>query len=498
MAKTPPATPRSTTSEGGPARSPLTRLRRIERSHWLYIAVIVAVGAGIVVGLTAPDVAVQLKPIGTAFVSLISMMIAPVIFCTIVLGVGSIAKAATVGKVGGLALGYFIAMSTFALAIGLVVGNLMHPGEGLMVGSTGYEAPASEEAGGTAGFLLGIIPETLVSSLTSGSILQTLFVALLVGFALQRMGTRGATILEGVRNLQVLVFRILAMIMWVAPIGAFGAIAAVVGETGIAAIVALGTLMVAFYVTCVVFVAGVLGTILKLVTGINIFRVMRYLGREYLLIVSTSSSEVALPRLIAKMEHLGVSKPVVGITVPTGYSFNLDGTAIYLTMASLFIANAMGTPLSVGEQLSLLLFMMIASKGAAGVTGAGIATLAGGLQAHRPDLVDGVGVIVGIDRFMSEARALTNFTGNAVATLLVGTWTRQVDREQIERVLSGRSPFDESTMNADGHGDASHAAADGAGAPAATDEATGDAPRDRISTDTVRTIVGHDDRVGRR
>jgi aerobic C4-dicarboxylate transport protein len=457
-----------TTTTGG-----VRTRRRIDRSHWLYIAVIVAVAAGILVGLVAPDVAVQLKPIGTAFVSLISMMIAPVIFCTIVLGVGSIAKAATVGKVGGLALGYFIAMSTFALAIGLVVGNLVHPGEGLMVGSTGYEAPVSEEAGGTAGFLLGIIPETLVSSLTSGSILQTLFVALLVGFALQRMGSRGATILEGVRNLQVLVFRILAMIMWVAPIGAFGAIAAVVGETGVAAIVALGTLMIAFYITCILFVAVVLGTLLKLVTGVNIFRLMRYLGREYLLIVSTSSSEVALPRLIAKMEHLGVSKPVVGITVPTGYSFNLDGTAIYLTMASLFIANAMGTPLSVGEQISLLLFMMIASKGAAGVTGAGIATLAGGLQAHRPDLVDGVGVIVGIDRFMSEARALTNFTGNAVATVLVGTWTKQIDAERVETVLSGRAPFDEATMNADGHGADGHDASRPLVADAA---AAGEAP----------------------
>jgi len=523
------------TGRAGPARSPLARLRRIDRSHWLYIAVIVAVAAGILVGLAAPEAARALKPIGTGFVSLISMMIAPVIFCTIVLGVGSIAKAATVGKVGGLALGYFIAMSTFALGIGLVVGNLVHPGEGLMTGGTGYEAPASEEAGGTAGFLLGIIPDTLVSSLTSGSILQTLFVALLVGFALQRMGSRGQTVLDGIRNLQVLVFRILAMIMWIAPLGAFGAIAAVVGETGISAIVALGTLMLAFYVTCVVFVAGVLGLVLRLVTGINIVKVMRYLGREYLLIVSTSSSEVALPRLIAKMEHLGVSKPVVGITVPTGYSFNLDGTAIYLTMASLFIANAMGTPLDVGEQLSLLLFMMIASKGAAGVTGAGIATLAGGLQAHRPDLVDGVGVIVGIDRFMSEARALTNFTGNAVATLLVGTWTREIDRARVDVVLRGDDPFDESTMSGDGHGDhaeAAHTVAEEAGAAGAADEAatgrdpravgaapagaegtaddagarSGDADRpassrgtdDRVSTDAVRTIVGEDFRVGRR
>jgi aerobic C4-dicarboxylate transport protein len=239
--------------------------------------------------------------------------------------------------------------------------------------------------------------------------------------------------------------------MWLAPIGAFGAIAAVVGQTGVQAIISLATLMLAFYITCIVFIVVVLGTLLKFVTGVNIFRLMRYLAREYLLIFSTSSSEVALPRLIAKMEHLGVAKPVVGITVPTGYSLNLDGTAIYLTMAALFVAEALGTPLSIGEQISLLVFMIIASKGAAGVTGAGLATLAGGLQSHRPDLVEGVGLIVGIDRFMSEARALTNFTGNAVATVLIGTWTREIDKDQVEQVLSGAFPFDEVTMDED-HG----------------------------------------------
>ena len=242
--------------------------------------------------------------------------------------------------------------------------------------------------------------------------------------------------------------------MWVAPIGAFGAIAGVVGETGVQAIVSMATLMIAFYLTCVLFIVVVLGGLLKAVTGINIFRLMKYLGREYLLIFSTSSSEAALPRLIAKMEHVGVSKPVVGVTVPTGYSFNLDGTAIYLTMAALFVASAMGSPLAIGEQISLLVFMIIASKGAAGVTGAGLATLAGGLQSHRPDLVDGVGIIVGIDRFMSEARALTNFTGNAVATLLIGKWTREIDLVQVERVLSGQDRFDESTMAAHSHGTA--------------------------------------------
>ena len=236
------------------------------------------------------------------------------------------------------------------------------------------------------------------------------------------------------------------------PVGAFGAIAAVVGATGIAALKSLAVLMLGFYTACVLFVFVILGTLLWLVARINIFSLFKYLAREFLLIVATSSSESALPRLIAKMEHIGVSRSTVGVVVPTGYSFNLDGTAIYLTMASLFIANAMGDPLSVGEQVSLLLFMMIASKGAAGVTGAGLATLAGGLASHRPELTDGVGLIVGIDRFMSEARAVTNFAGNAVATLVIGTWTRSVDHDQVSLVLAGGDPFNEETMVDDGHG----------------------------------------------
>lgn len=254
-----------------------------------------------------------------------------------------------------------------------------------------------------------------------------------------------------VKQLQILVFRILGMILWLAPIGAFGAIAAVVGKTGFAAIVSLGVLMIAFYITCAVFIFAILATMLWAVARINILSLMKCLGREYLLIVGTSSSESALPRLFAKMEHLGVFKPVVGITVPTGYSFNLDGTAIYLTMASLFIAAGMGMPMSIPEQIGLLVFMVVASKGAAGVTGAGLATLAGGLQAFRPDLVNGVGVIVGIDRFMSEGRAITNFTSNAVATVLMGTWVKEFDKDQARAVLAGQRPFDESTMTGDGH-----------------------------------------------
>jgi aerobic C4-dicarboxylate transport protein len=426
---------------------------RRDRTHLLYIAVVVAVAIGIFIGLVWPEFGKELKPLGTGFVNLIKMMISPIIFCTIVIGVGSVAKAAKVGRVGSLAIVYFLVMSTVALIIGLIVGNILHPGEGLNLTPDVAEAGQKQvaESEGTVDFLLGIIPTTLVSAFTEGSVLQTLLVALLAGFALQALGPKGEPLLRGVSHIQRWVFRILAMIMWAAPIGAFGAIAAVVGETGVDALKSLAIIMIGFYLTCLIFVFGILSTLLWMVARMNILQLFKYLSREFLLILSTSSSEVALPRLIAKMEHLGVSKPVVGITVPTGYSFNLDGTAIYLTMATLFVAEAMNKPLSFGEEISLLLFMIIASKGAAGVTGAGLATLAGGLQSHRPELVDGVGLIVGIDRFMSEARALTNFAGNSVATVLVGTWTKEFDREKAELVLSGEDPFDERTL-VDDHG----------------------------------------------
>lgn len=442
---------------------------RNDRTHFLYIAVIVAVLLGIGVGFLFPDFAVELKPLGTGFVNLIKMMISPIIFCTLVLGIGSVRQAASVGKVGGLALIYFMVMSTVALGIGLVVGNLVQPGSGLNLTDKLRESGQTQAAGAhesTTDFLLGIIPKTILSALTEGEVLQTVFVALLVGFALQSMGTKGQPILTAIGHIQRLVFKVLSMIMWAAPIGAFGAIAAVVGATGMDALVSLGKIMLAFYVTCLLFVIVILGTILKAVTGISIFQLLRYLGREFLLIVSTSSSETALPRLIGKMEHLGVGKQVVGITVPTGYSFNLDGTAIYLTMASLFIAEAMDQPFSIGQQISLLVFMIVASKGAAGVTGAGLATLAGGLQSHRPELVDGVGLIVGIDRFMSEARALTNFAGNAVATVLVGHWVGAFDKAQARQVFAGEDPFDEAAFAA---GDTHAGDVPEAGEPAAQD-----------------------------
>jgi aerobic C4-dicarboxylate transport protein len=428
--------------------------RRRERTHLLYLMVIAAVIAGIVVGLAAPKFAIELKPLGTGFVNLIKMMISPIIFCTIVLGVGSVARAAKVGAVGGLALGYFLLTSTIALAIGLVVGNLLHPGAGLHLTQTLRQTGHAQATGASEGavdFLLGVIPKTLVSAFTEGQVLQTLLIALLTGFALQSMGRTGAPILHGIEHIQRLVFRILAIVMWAAPVGAFGAMAAVVGATGVDALKSLAVIMLGFYITCAVFVFVVLGAVLWLVARINVFSLLRYLGREFLLIVSTSSSETALPRLIAKMQHLGVSRSVSGLTVSTGYSFNLDGTAIYLTMASLFIASATGAPMSIGQQISLLVFMIVASKGAAGVTGAGLATLAGGLQSHRPDLVDGVGLIVGIDRFMSEARAVTNFAGNAVATVVIGTLTKEFDRDRAREVLAGRVPFDETTLLDDEH-----------------------------------------------
>ncbi|MEV4602673.1 cation:dicarboxylase symporter family transporter [Amycolatopsis sp. NPDC049253] len=431
-----------------PTPTPEAAAPKRDRTRYLYLAVIVAVVLGAALGLIWPSVGKELAPLGTGFVNLIKMMIAPIIFCTIVLGIGSVAKAAKVGKVGITALVYFVVMSTFALAIGLIVGNILHPGSGLHLNPADVTKVHDQAKGAEGGvdFVLGIIPTSFVSAFTEGQTLQALLIALLTGFALQKLGKRGEPILRGIEHVQRLVFRILSMIMWAAPVGAFGAIAAVVGATGWGALRSLLVIMLGFYVTCLIFVFGVLGAVLWVGARVNIFQLLRYLGREFLLILSTSSSESALPRLIAKMEHLGVSKPVVGITVPTGYSFNLDGTAIYLTMATLFIASAQDEPLALGEQIGLLLFMILASKGAAGVSGAGIATLASGLQSHRPELVDGVGFILGIDRFMSEARALTNFAGNAVATVLIGSWMKEFDRDKSRQVFAGSAPFDEATL----------------------------------------------------
>jgi aerobic C4-dicarboxylate transport protein len=422
-----------------------TGRRKRNATAYLYVWVLVGALAGVILGFVAPGVAAEMKPLATIFVNMIKMLIVPIIFCTIVLGIGSIRKAATVGKIGGLALGYFIVLSLVALTIGLVVGNFIEPGRGLnaeALKSTPVPG-AAEEAGSLLEFVMGIVPMSLMEPFATGTVLQGLFIALLVGFAIQAMGAKGEPVLTGIGHLQKVVFRVLAMVMWVAPIGAFGGLASLIGATGWDGLASIGMLMAAFYITCVVFVFVILGLLLWAVAKINVFTFLKYLAKEFLLILATSSSESALPRVMAKLEHAGIDKSTVGITIPTGYSFNLDGTAIYLTMASLFIAEAIGEPLSIRDQILLLLFLMVASKGAAGVSGAGLATLAGGLQAGRPSLADGVGIVVGIDRFMSEARALTNFAGNAIATVIIGTWTKTVDWAQFKATLSGRSPFDE-------------------------------------------------------
>jgi aerobic C4-dicarboxylate transport protein len=329
----------------------------------------------------------------------------------------------------------------------LVVGNLIHPGAGINIASAQFEVKGA--ANGTGEFLLHIVPTTLFSAFTEGNILQVLLISLLVGFAIQGLGEKGIPAMNVMKYFQGLVFRVMVMIFWAAPIGSFAAISYVVGKNGASVIGSLGAVLLAFYITCILFVVVILGSLLWIVARLNIFSLLKYLSREYLLILGTSSSESALPRLLAKMEHLGVNKSVVGVSIPTGYSFNLDGTAIYLTMASLFIATGMGDPMDIKEQIKLLVFMIIAAKGAAGVTGAGLATLASGLQVFRPDLVNGIGAIVGVDRFMSEGRSLTNFTGNAVGAVLVGVWTHGFDLEKARRVLSGKDPFDEAILTHD-------------------------------------------------
>lgn len=427
-----------------------TKKKTNKATHWLYISVIIAVVAGVIFGLVAPSAAKEVKFLGDMFIALIKMVIPVVIFCTIVIGIGHVREATTVGKAGGIALVYFITMSTFALAIGLVVGNIIQPGGNLNIGTDDSAARAlignsekGHELTGVAGFVMDLIPTTLMSSLTGGSILQALFVALLVGFVLQTMpNTVAGPCLYGIELLQKVVFKIMSWILWVAPVGAFGAMAALVANSGAKAILDLLVLMLAFWITCILFIVVVLGTMLKAVTGLNIFKVLKYLGQEYLLILGTSSSESALPQLMQKMEYAGVDKATVGIVVPTGYSFNLDGTAIYLTMSAIFISDAMHMEMHIGEQIGLLVFMILASKGAAGVSGAGLATLAVGLEAQKPDLLAGVSYIQGIDKFMSEARSLTNFTGNAVACFLVGKWTKSIDFAQAHSVLDGKKHFE--------------------------------------------------------
>lgn len=413
----------------------------------LYAQVLLAIAAGIGVGYFAPHLGVALQPLGDAFIKLVKMIIAPVIFLTIVTGIAGMRQVGEIGRVAGKAFAYFITVSTFALIVGLLVANVVQPGAGMNIDPATLDINAVKDFTGKAeeasivAFLLDIIPTTTLSALTDGSILQVLLVAILFGVSLALVGAPGEPVTRFLENVSLVVFKLVSILMRFAPIGAFGAMAFTIGKYGIGTLASLGTLVATFYLTSALFVLIVLGTIARL-SGFSILLLMRYLKAELLLVLGTSSSEAALPPLIAKMENAGCSKAVVGLVVPTGYSFNLDGTNIYMTLAALFIAQATGIELSIGEQIALLAVAMISSKGAAGVTGAGFITLAATLSIVPSVPVAGMALILGIDRFMSECRALTNFIGNAVATIVVARWEGALDEKQLDAALSGTGQID--------------------------------------------------------
>lgn len=406
----------------------------------LYLQVIAAIVAGALLGWLAPGTAAALKPLGDAFVALVKMIVAPVIFLTVVTGIAGHSDTGAIGRVVLKALGYFLAVSTLALFIGLAVATVLQPGASLHIDPAAldagavaqYAAKAHETS--AAGFLLATIPTTLLSSLTDGSILQALLVAVLVGLAASLTGEPARPVVDMLERIATIVFRVTAMLMRLAPIGAFGAIAFTVGKFGVASLVSLGALVATFYGTAALFVVVVLGIIAR-VHGFSIWRLLAYLKTELLLVLGTSSSEAALPALIAKMELAGCDKSIVGLVVPAGYSFNLDGTNIYMTLSALFIAQACGIHLSFGQEMALLGVAMLSSKGAAGVTGAGFITLAATLSIVPDVPVAGMALILGVDRFMSQCRSLTNFIGNAVATVVVARWENALDRERLHAVL---------------------------------------------------------------
>ena len=410
----------------------------------LYLQVLVAIVAGVLVGHFAPATGEALKPLGDAFIKLVKMIIAPVIFLTIVVGIAGMRDLASVGRVAGKAFAYFLFFSTLALIVGLVVANVARPGAGLNIDPATLDASKiadyAEKAHETTltGFLLGVIPDTFVGALTDGNILQTLFVAILFGVGLALIGDRGMRTLSALDDVSTAVFKVVAILMKAAPVGAFGAMAFTIGKYGVGALANLAMLVGTFYLTSLLFVLVVLGAV-SWFAGFSIFRLIVYLKGELLLVLGTSSSESALPSLIEKMERAGCPKSVVGLVVPTGYSFNLDGTNIYMTLAALFIAQATNVDLTLGQQLLLLGVAMLSSKGAAGVTGAGFITLAATLSIVPTVPVAGMALILGVDRFMSECRSLTNFIGNAVATVVVSKWEGGLDQDRFDFALSGDS-----------------------------------------------------------
>jgi aerobic C4-dicarboxylate transport protein len=409
----------------------------------LYFQVIVAIVLGVLLGTLYPESGATMKPFGDGFIKLIKMLIAPVIFCTVVTGIAGVEDMKKVGKTGGLALIYFEVMSTVALAVGLLVVNIVRPGSGMNVDSStldagsvaAYTGPGKLQS--VTEFLLNVIPTTVVDAFAKGEILQVLLFAVLFGFALQRLGARGSPMLNFIDALSQVLFGIVGVVMKLAPLGAFGAMAFTVGKYGFGSLLSLGKLMTCFYITCLLFIFGALGLVARL-HGFSIWRFVKYIKDELFIVLGTSSSETVLPRMLAKMQKLGAGKPVVGLVIPAGYSFNLDGTSIYLTMATIFIAQATNTPLNLLQQLTLLAVLLLTSKGAAGVTGSGFIVLAATLSSVGTLPVAGLALILGIDRFMSEARALTNVIGNGVATLVVAKWTGELDVVTMRSELQGK------------------------------------------------------------
>ncbi|MFG1236848.1 dicarboxylate/amino acid:cation symporter [Xanthobacter autotrophicus DSM 597] len=410
--------------------------------HHLYFQVIVAIIAGSLLGHFYPDFGASLKPLGDAFIKLVKMVIAPVIFLTVVTGIAGMRDMGKVGRVAGKAMIYFLTFSTLALIIGLIVANVVQPGAGLNIDPASLDPKAVATYAAKAhdasiiNFLMDIIPATPVSAMANGDILQVLFFAVLFGIALGGVGDLGTPVLKVLTAASHAMFRLVAIVMKAAPIGAFGAMAFTIGKYGIGSVKNLAFLIATFYLTAALFVFIVLGLVARY-NGFSLWKLLRYIREELLLVLGTSSSEAALPGLMLKMERAGCAKSVVGLVIPTGYSFNLDGTNIYMTLAALFIAQATGIHLSLEEQVLLLLVAMLSSKGAAGITGAGFITLAATLSVVPSVPVAGLALILGIDRFMSECRALTNFVGNAVATIVVARWEGELDRAKLLRVLDG-------------------------------------------------------------
>ena len=423
---------------------PTTRARQPWYAQ-LYIQVLIAITAGILLGHFVPGTGEALKPLGDGFIKLIKMIIAPVIFLTIVTGIAGMRDLRSVGRVAGKAFAYFLFFSTLALFVGLIVANVVRPGTGLNIDPATLNASKVSEFAAKAhestitGFLTSIIPDTFVSSLTSGNILQVLFVSILFGVSLALVGDRGDRLLQVLDDVSIVFFKSVSIVMKAAPIGAFGAMAFTIGRYGVGTLANLAMLVATFYFTSLFFVIVVLGTVAKF-AGFSIFKLIGYLKAELLLVLGTSSSESALPSLIEKMERAGCPKSIVGLVVPTGYSFNLDGTNIYMTLAALFIAQACNVDLTLGQQLLLLSVAMLSSKGAAGVTGAGFITLAATLSIVPSVPVAGMALILGVDRFMSECRSLTNFIGNAVATVVVSKWENVLDKNQFDAALAGELP----------------------------------------------------------